>query len=131
MGYLNNSRWLWVGLIVLLVYPATLTVQIMWDYLVGDSAFLDYYLYESRRRLLKIVLIDWLHSLLLIVPATLIYIICRKYMPRSLGLPIILIAIVLVFATTLWSSAIPAMLGLIVASAALPAVLIDWSNNNG
>lgn len=131
MNYSINSRWLWLGSIVLLAYPVSLCVQMMWDYLLGDSALVDYYLYESKRRLLKIVLVDWLNSFFVILPTVLFFIICRKYLPKPLGLPILLLAIIFVFAAVLMSSMIPTILGLIIAIAALPAILIDWSNNDG
>lgn len=131
MNYSIISRWLWLGLIVILVYPVSLLVQMVWDYLMGDSALVDYFLYESKRRLLKIVLVDWLNSFFVILPTALVFIICRKYLPKPLGLPILLLAIMFVFAAVLFSSMIPAILGIIIAIAALPAILVDWSNNNG
>lgn len=116
--------------LLLLVYPIALLSQVVLDTYIGDGAFLDNYLFESKRRLLRIILLDWLHSLTIIIPAIFLSFVVNNYFQNLIVGKLMLVgSMVVLIILSLTSELVPSMLGLVFAYTVLASTLLSWSKS--
>lgn len=59
----NTFYYFSAALSVFLIYPLAVSLVILTDTVFGDAEFLRYFLFESKKGTLLILLNDWLHAL--------------------------------------------------------------------
>lgn len=75
---------------LLLIYPAALLSQLLLDTFYGDGEFIRLFMYESKRRLLGILITDWIKSFVLVFPIYLmILLLIKKITSPILGVVLI------------------------------------------
>ena len=112
MGELARRSALY-GILLIAVYPLALALAILIDAAFGDLRFFDLFVHESRRRLLTLVLQDWVQAGFWILPLTVLGFLLVKAFPREGGFAL-LAASLAVLGAALLSFYVPLMLGLVV-----------------
>jgi hypothetical protein len=105
------------AILFLAVYPLALGTQLLIESKLGDGLFLDQFTYESKRRLLKLIIFDWMDAAVWIVPIMIVGILIVRYTPKGMGAMLVALAALIVGAATYMWMAIPGLLGFTVAYA--------------
>ena len=104
---------------VLLIYPAALLSQLLLDAYYGDGEFIRLFMYESKRRLLEVVIADWAKSFILVAPTYLIILfLVKKIVSPLLSIILLLLSAAFIMLPQLFDI-IPTMIAFIFSYIAL------------